>query len=242
MYRSLSARRRRRFVTTTPPALIAVVMVAASGGSTAGLASEVSVGAPRALAVAVVEQPPTSQDPRRVNQCSGDLTIIVSTPVIPPRVVPPPDGVGAGADPPRDAPGDGLIVTLCRPAAGVGVVRAVGEIDMLTASRWAAILGDTCHGLAHHDDDPRRCGDGARRGAGRGRLVCDLTGVTFFGASGLAALERTAALAAEAGVALRLVADSRTVLRPLQLTGLDRALCIDAHLLTAIVHALRHRR
>jgi len=55
-------------------------------------------------------------------------------------------------------------------------------------------------------------------------------------------LIETAALAADAGVALRLVTDSRPVLRPLQLTGLDRALCIDNHLFTAITHALRHRR
>jgi anti-anti-sigma factor len=72
--------------------------------------------------------------------------------------------------------------------------------------------------------------------------VCDLTGVEFFGASGLAVLAETASLTADAGVALRLVADHRAVLRPLQLTAMDRRLCIDAHLRTAITHALRYRR
>jgi anti-sigma B factor antagonist len=135
-----------------------------------------------------------------------------------------------------------LSVTVSWPAAGVGVVRAVGEIDMQTARPWARALDDTCRRLARHDEDPRRCGTGARRAAGRARLVCDLTGVGFLGASGLTVLVETSALAAGVGVALRLIADHSAVLRPLRVTGLDRALCVDAHLATAITHALRRRR
>lgn len=177
------------------------------------------------IAGAVPPQPP-----------AGDPSIIVLIPVSPPS-----DDVGAtGAGP--SGHGDGLTVTVCRPSPAVGVVRAVGEIDMLTARRWASALADLGHQLAQHEDDPRRCGDRSRPGGNRRRLVCDLTGIEFFGASGLAVLAETAALAAGAGVALRLVADSRAVLRPLQLTAMDRQLCIDAHLLTAITHALRGRR
>ena len=72
--------------------------------------------------------------------------------------------------------------------------------------------------------------------------MCDLTGVEFFCAAGLAVLARTAALTASAGVGLRIVADSRPVLRPITALGLDRQLCIDAHLVTAITHAVRRRR
>jgi len=136
---------------------------------------------------------------------------------------------------PGAAPGDGLTVTVCRPAPGVGVVRAVGEIDVANALRWGRVLADLGHDLAHHDDAPRR-------GGGRGRLVCDLTGVEFFGAAGMGVLAQTAALAASAGVGLRIVADSHPVLRPITALGLDRQLCIDAHLVSAITHAVRRRR
>jgi hypothetical protein len=172
----------------------------------------------------------------------GGLSTIVSIPVVPPRGVPPRDGVGAAGDPSGGGSGEWLTVTVSWPGAGVAVVRAVGEIDMLTVRPWARTLDDTCRRLARHDEDPRRCGDGARRGSGRARLVCDLTGIEFFGVSGLAVLVETAALAARAEVALRVVADSRPVLRFLQIAGLDHSLCIDAHLLTAITHALRRRR
>ena len=69
--------------------------------------------------------------------------------------MPPRDGVGADAGTPDDGFGDWLTVTVSGPAAGVGVVRAVGEIDLLTARPWARTLDDTCRQLARHDDDPR---------------------------------------------------------------------------------------
>ncbi len=160
----------------------------------------------------------------------------------PPPGVPPRDGEGADDGPPGDGRDHGLAVTVSWPAAGVGVVRAIGEIDLLTASQWARTLDDTCHRLARQHDDPHGCGDGAGRASGRAHLVCDLTGVGFFGACGLTALVETAALTATAGVALRLIADHPPVLRPLRITGLDRVLCVDAYLATAITHALRRRR
>ena len=121
------------------------------------------------------------------------------------------------------------------------MVRAVGEIDLLTAPSWSRALGGACLRLARHDEDPRR-GDDPQRRAGRGRLVCDLTAVEFFGATGLAVLVGISALANDTGVGLRLVSDNRSVLRLLRIGGLDRTLGIEAHLHAAITHALRRRR
>jgi anti-anti-sigma regulatory factor len=135
-----------------------------------------------------------------------------------------------------------LSVTVSWPAPNVGVVRAVGEIDTLTTRPWARALADTCGQLARHHDDSLRRGGAARRGGGWSALVCDLTGVEFFGAAGLTVLVQTAALAADTGVALRVIADDRPVLRPLRIAGLDRSLVITAHLFTAISHAVRRRR
>lgn len=149
--------------------------------------------------------------------------------------------MGGGGDPSDVGPGEWLALTVSWPAADVGVVRAVGEIDLLTAPSWARALDAACLRLARHDDDPRR-GDDPHRPAGRGRLVCDLTAVEFFGASGLSVLVGVGALAADTGVGLRLVTDDRGVLRLLQLVGLDRTVCIEAHLHAAITHALRRRR
>ena len=54
-------------------------------------------------------------------------------------------------------------------------------------------------------------------------LVCDLSGVDFFGASGLSVLLETGCRAAAAGIELRLVVATRPVRRILELTALDRA-------------------
>jgi anti-anti-sigma factor len=201
-------------------------MNSASGGWTRGLAFGMKVGKPNSSLVPG-ERPPPGRATGPGHLLShrppfGGLSTIASIPVVPPRGVPPRDGVGAD-DPPGGGSGEWLTVTVSWPAPGVGVVRAVGEIDMLTARPWARTLEATCRRLARHGR--------------RGRLVCDLTGVEFFGASGLAALVATATLAAGAGVELALVAERRPVLRYLQIAGLDRSLCIDTHLLAAITAA-----
>lgn len=51
-------------------------------------------------------------------------------------------------------------------------------------------------------------------------LVIDLRGITFLASSGIAALVETLEAARERGVRLRLVCDSREVVRPLEATGL----------------------
>jgi anti-sigma B factor antagonist len=81
------------------------------------------------------------------------------------------------------------------------VVRASGEIDMLTAQ------------VLHEHVSPCLVESG--------RLVLlDLTGVGFLGSAGLAELVATRDVASRNGVRLRLVANSRVVLRPLEVTGL----------------------
>jgi len=108
---------------------------------------------------------------------------------------------------PPDA-GD-LAVSVDSPQAGVVVLRVSGDIDMLTAPV-----------LIDHVRTQLKV-----RGATRS-LVIDLTGVTFLGSAGLAVLAEAHHTATDAEVTVRVVAPSRTVLRPLQVTGLDQLLTI----------------
>ncbi len=57
-------------------------------------------------------------------------------------------------------------------------------------------------------------------------LVVDLTGVTFIGAAGVAALIAANTRAERLGTFFAVVADSHRVLRPLQVTGVDRRLLV----------------
>ena len=81
------------------------------------------------------------------------------------------------------------------------VMRIAGEVDMLTTPRLSAELAKLI------EAEPRV-------------VVVDLADVSFFASSGLAALVEARDAAAEGGVALRLACMSRSVRRPLQITGL----------------------
>jgi anti-sigma B factor antagonist len=83
------------------------------------------------------------------------------------------------------------------------VVTAIGEVDMHTAPLLSAAL-DEAFAL-----DPDS-------------LVLDFTGVSFLASSGLAVLLRAATEATRRSCLLRLVGDSRSVRRPLEITGLSR--------------------
>ena len=87
------------------------------------------------------------------------------------------------------------------------VVAIAGEIDLVTA----AGLDETLQ--AELEAEPAV-------------LVLDLTGVDFFTSVGLTAVALAQRGAEERGIALRVVADSRRVLRPLQITGMDRTLAL----------------
>ena len=64
--------------------------------------------------------------------------------------------------------------------------------------------------------------------------VIDLGGVTFLASSGLAVLIRAAHRAEEDGVRLRLVASTRPVRRPLEVTGADQLFEIHPDADTAV--------
>jgi anti-anti-sigma factor len=85
---------------------------------------------------------------------------------------------------------------------GVAVVHLAGELDMQTVPAATVELDRAVEG-------------------GAGRVVVDLTGLTFLASAGLALLASAAEKAGQAGVTLRLAAASRVVLRPLEITGLS---------------------
>jgi anti-sigma B factor antagonist len=85
----------------------------------------------------------------------------------------------------------------------VRLLTVQGEVDTLTAPRLA-------EGLSGLLDDERST------------PVVDLAGVSFLASSGLAVLIRAAHRASEQGRALHIVATSRAVTRPLEVTGSDR--------------------
>ena len=58
-------------------------------------------------------------------------------------------------------------------------------------------------------------------------ITVDLDGVTFLDSAGLCVLAGAHRRAAEAGVLLRVVASSRAVIRPLQITGLYDLLAVE---------------
>ena len=98
-----------------------------------------------------------------------------------------------------------LDTQVSRPRAGTVLLAVDGEIDTLTAARLQAGLDEAVE---------------ASRADGSA-VVVDLSGVTFLASSGLAVLIGGARRLAELGGRLRLVAASRAVTRPLEVTGAD---------------------
>jgi anti-anti-sigma factor len=82
------------------------------------------------------------------------------------------------------------------------VIRASGDLDMLTA------------GAFHEALWPRFAAAGERT------IVLDLSGIGFLGSAGLAELVAARDTVSGKGVSLVLVASARSVLRPLEVTGL----------------------
>lgn len=81
------------------------------------------------------------------------------------------------------------------------VVSVAGDVDMVTTPPLQKCLAEQLD-------------------SGRGLLVLDLTGLDFLGSSGLACLVEVLERARAKQVTLRLVCDSRPVMRPLSATGL----------------------
>ncbi len=106
--------------------------------------------------------------------------------------------------PPQIGDGDQSAIGtgLTRPAPGVALLAAHGEVDTLTAPRLDSAIDELLQA-------PERV------------LVADLTRVRFLASSGLAVLIRAAHRAAADGRRIRLVTAGRPVLRPLRITGTD---------------------
>lgn len=66
-------------------------------------------------------------------------------------------------------------------------------------------------------------------------LVIDLDGLSFLASTGLSLLARWSQRATAEGFGLRVVASRRQALRPLQITGLDSVLTVDATVDEALV-------
>jgi anti-anti-sigma factor len=118
-------------------------------------------------------------------------------------------------------PTAGLTVAPTQPRRGLVLVRVLGEVDMLTADRLADVLDGALAAVAAHRDT----GTGTTTGE-TPSVVCDLGGVTFFGASGLDVFATAQQTAVTRGVRLVVVAEHRTVVRPFSLTALDRSLTL----------------
>jgi anti-anti-sigma regulatory factor len=128
------------------------------------------------------------------------------------------------------------VVSATAPRTGVIVVRAVGEIDLLTAPGWRRVLTAVTRMLGSAPPQPTRAPTDARRGPAHRapRLVCDLSPVSFLGASGLSVLVDLAEHTSRAGIELCVVAGTRAVRRLLEFTALDRHLAVSPRLDSAV--------
>ncbi|MFI9383417.1 STAS domain-containing protein [Kutzneria sp. NPDC052558] len=97
----------------------------------------------------------------------------------------------------------------------VSVVHVSGEVDMTSRDAVERVLTRTVDGRPE-------------------AVVIDLSEVTFFGSSGLQMLAEARVHAAAVHVPLFLVATTRRVLRPLEITGLTMAFTVYATVADAV--------
>lgn len=100
-----------------------------------------------------------------------------------------------------EAPFDDVITLSTSNEDGVVTVTVVGEVDTFTAPVLRSTLDSQL------EQQPRD-------------LVIDLSGVQFLGSAGLAVLVETQKSSRAKEVGLRLIATTRAVTRPLEVTGL----------------------
>ncbi|MGC2652829.1 MAG: STAS domain-containing protein [Mycobacterium sp.] len=102
-----------------------------------------------------------------------------------------------------------LLTVECEDRDDSVIVRATGDIDSSTVAQLA---GKLSAGLQVARDHPARL------------LVVDLQAVTFFGSAGLNAVLDCHEDGVADGTLVRLVANNAQVVRPIEVTGLDRVL------------------
>ncbi|QUQ63405.1 STAS domain-containing protein [Kutzneria sp. CA-103260] len=100
----------------------------------------------------------------------------------------------------------------------VAVVHVTDEVDMATEAQLRATLTDAVS-------------------AGPAALVLDLTCVTFFASAGLHVLVDVQHDATARGLDMLVAADKRSVLRPLQITGVDQLVTVVASVDQALAHS-----
>lgn len=112
-------------------------------------------------------------------------------------------------DVPGPGSGEGPLRTDARRFGETDVLVVAGEIDLQTVDQFRVVLGR------------------ALRDAGSTRVIVDLTAMTYLGSHGLNALVDAASEARDRREPLRLVEDhQRPVVRPMEITGLDRVLAL----------------
>jgi anti-anti-sigma factor len=112
-----------------------------------------------------------------------------------------------GTEGPSPTPSPALAVV--DTVGAVAVVRVTGEIDMVSRDAVERTVNRALDGDAE-------------------AVVVDLTGVTFFGSSGLQMLAEARQHARARAVPVRLVVSSRRVLRPLEITGMTAIFPVHA--------------
>lgn len=99
------------------------------------------------------------------------------------------------------------------------IVRAKGEADSSTVNKLVFRLDDGLRQAATH---PARL------------LIIDLQALTYFGSAGLNAVLDCHRQGVDAGTSVRLVADNDLVVRPIQVTNLDKVLELHPTLSAAL--------
>ena len=133
-----------------------------------------------------------------------------------------PAGTGASGE----VPDDGVVLAPARTERGTLVLRVFGELDLLSTPR--------CRGTASGLVEEANAFARSVGSDGRGRVVVDLSGVVFAGASALAMLVELQDRAARAEVDLVVVVAGGMIRRMVTLTGLDRLLTVRDELLSAV--------
>lgn len=114
-----------------------------------------------------------------------------------------------------------LLAVECEDRGDSVIVRATGDIDSSTV---AELTGKLSMALRVAREHPTRL------------LVIDLQAVTFFGSAGLNAVLDCHEDGVAQGTSVRLVADNPQVLRPIEVTSLDRVLQVFPTVTGAVSH------
>jgi anti-sigma B factor antagonist len=112
-----------------------------------------------------------------------------------------------------------MLAVDCEAREEAVLVRVEGDVDSSTVDELCPRLSDALRLAASH---PARL------------VVVDLQPVTFFGSAALNAVLECHEEGTEAGTSVRLVADHDHVLRPIQVTELDRVLDVYPTLTEAL--------